>query len=1064
DAFWRNLRDGVESISCFTRDELVQEGISPALADHPDFVPAMGALRGADELDAGLFGLTPRDAEVLDPQHRLLLECAWAALEHAGHAAIRDDRPVGVFAGTSASGYVNHLRASPEVVDAVGSTRISLWNDRDQLASGVSYRLNLRGPSLTVQTACSTSLVAVHLACQSLATGECDLALAGGVSARPPLRGGYLYTPGGIASPDGHVRAFDADARGTVGGQGVGLVALRRLADALAEGDTIHAVIRGSAINNDGAQKVGYTAPSVEGQARVISEALAVAGVDAGSLQYVEAHGSGTPLGDAIEIKALGEVLGRAARGGSPCALGSVKTNLGHLDAAAGVAALIKTVLALKHGQIPPSLSCAVPHPGLEALGGRLFVNTALRPWTADGAPRRAGVSSFGIGGTNAHVVLEEAPPRRPSGPSRGAQLLVLSAKTPTALAAAARNLAEYLEGDAAPLADAAYTLRTGRRELEHRLAVVCGDAAEGAARLREAALRASAPVPRNERPAAFLFPGLGMHHVDMGRGLYDAEPVFQGAVDECCDLLRPVLGEDLREALFPAEGGPRGGGWELRRLLGRGGDSSGASPLDDTRLAQPAVFVTEYALARLWMSWGVTPRGMLGHSLGEYVAACVAGVLRLEDALRLVALRAKLIGALPAGAMLAVPLGEAVLREILPPGLDLAAVNTTESCVVAGPVEEISAFEAALAERGTVSRRLVAGHAFHSRAMAPVAEELERLVAGFDLRAPEIPFVSDVTGTWITDEEARSPAYWARHLCGTVRFADGIATLRREPEWALLEVGPGQTLGAWALQHPSAESAGPPAVFSSLRHPHNRVDDLRFLLETLGGAWAAGVPVDWAAFGADERRHRVPLPAYPFERRRYWVGPPRKDAGPAAAAAAETAATAAPMERVEERAAASVESTPKGPDVMENGLAAAHGAAPRTRAEAVLDRLTEIAAELTGIDAARIDPGVDLFRIGFDSLFLLQAIQVIEKRLGVRLSLVEMLEEMTTLEAIARHIDRVLPPEAVVHDPQPAPEPAAAPAVASPAAAAPAEAPRRVPVPPVFFPPLPPLPPLPAA
>jgi amino acid adenylation domain-containing protein len=1051
DAFWRNLRAGVESIAFFTRDELLAEGTPAALADHPDFVPAMGALRGADELDAALFGLTPRDAEVLDPQHRLLLECAWSALEHAGHDPARGDRPVGVFAGSSASGYVRHLQASPEVVEAVGYTRIHLWNEKDHLAPGVSYRLNLRGPSLTVQTACSTSLVAVHLACQSLATGECDLALAGGVSARPPFKGGHLYTPDGIVSPDGHVRAFDADARGTVGGQGVGLVALKRLDDAIAEGDTIHAVIRGSALNNDGAQKVGYTAPSVEGQARVISEALAVAGVDAGTLQYVETHGSGTPLGDAIELKALGEVLGRAG-GESPCAIGSVKTNLGHLDTAAGVAALIKTVLSLRHGEIPPSLHCAVPHAGVEALGGRLFVNTALRPWARNGAPRRAGVSSFGIGGTNAHVVLEEAPPREPSGPSRARHLLVLSAKTPTALAAAAENLAAFLEGDGAPpLADAAYTLQTGRRELEHRLAVVCADAAEGAARLRQAAARAASPVPRTERPVAFLFPGLGMHHVDMGRGLYDAEPAFREAVDAGCELLQPVLGEDLRGVLFSA--GPRdaeekGGGWDLRRLLGRRDREADASPLDETRLAQPAVFVVEYALAKLWMSWGVAPRGMLGHSLGEYVAACVAGVLRLEDALRLVALRAERIDALPPGAMLAVPLGEAALREILPPALDLAAVNTPESCVVSGALDEIERFEAALAERGTVSRRLVAGHAFHSRAMAPVAAELERLVAGFELRAPEIPFVSNVTGTWITDDEARSPAYWARHLCGTVRFADGVAALRREPDWALLEVGPGQTLGAWALQHPSADAAGGRAVFSSLRHPQNRVDDLHFLLESLGGVWAAGVPVDWAAFGADERRHRVPLPGYPFERKRYWVDAPREDRTAAAVKERGTADQGA-----EERGAVPIESTGKGPDVMENGLAAA--AEGTARRQAVLGRLTQIAAELTGIDVGRIATDVDLFRIGFDSLLLLQGIQLIEKRLGVRLSLVEMLEEMTTLDGIARHVDAALPPDVRVQDPNAAPEPAPAPA---PLAAAPAlaEAPRRVPAPSAFFPPLP--------
>jgi len=1072
DAFWRNLREGVESVAFFTREQLRAAGGHPAVTEHPELVPAMGELRGADEVDALLLGLTPRDAEVLDPQHRVLLECAWAALEHAGCDPARLGRPVGVFAGSAASAYVHRLEARPALMQAVGSTRVGLWNEKDQLAAGISYRLDLRGPSLSVQTACSTSLVAVHLACQSLLNGECDLALAGGVSIQVPLQRGYVFSPDGILSPDGHVRAFDAEARGTVGGNGAGLVALKRLDDALADGDTVHAVIRGSAINNDGAQKVGYTAPSVSGQARVIAEALSVAGVDAGTLQYVEGHGSGTPLGDAIELKAVGQVLARAGAG-HPCAIGSVKTNLGHLDTAAGVAGLIKTVLAMENREIPPSLNCAAPHPEIEAAGGRVFVNTALRPWERNGAPRRAGVSSFGIGGTNAHVVLEEAPPRAPSGPSRDLQLLVVSARTPSALAAAAGNLAAHLEGEAPPLADAAFTLQNGRRELEHRLAVVCRDAREGAARLREAAVRPPAPVPAAGRPVAFLFPGLGMHHVDMARGLYDAEPVFRAAVDECCELLRPVLGSDLRDVLYAAiPGGPpapsaegegaagKTGGWDLRALLGRGGAAEpAATPLDDTRLAQPAVFVTEYALARLWTQWGVRPQALLGHSLGEYVAACVAGVLRLEDALRLVALRARLIDALPHGAMLAVPMGEEALRRILPGALDVAAVNTPESCVVSGAADDVAAFEALLAERGTVSRRLPTRHAFHSRAMAPVAAELERLIATFTLRAPEIPFVSNVTGTWIGDDEACSPAYWARHLTQAVRFADGVATLRETPGWALLEVGPGQTLGAWAMQHPAGGGAGGDVVLSSLRHPHNRVPDLRFLLETLGGLWAAGVAVDWAGFTADERRHRVTLPGYPFERKRYWV-----DAPPAEAAAEAEAAGAERMEVEDDEAGGPADDVragavsagaaqggaahTKGPDVMENRTAAAS-----PRYDAVLARLKTIASELTGIGEAEVETELDLFQAGFDSLLLLQAIQAIEKWIGVRLSLVEMLEDMASLGAIARHIDAVLPADSIVVDAEnPPAEPATVRDAAAPAA--PAEPARTIVAPPAFFPP----------
>ncbi|HEX6038059.1 type I polyketide synthase, partial [Longimicrobium sp.] len=884
-AFWRNLRGGVESIARFGRGEMLDAGADPARVDDPAWVPAGGALADADGLDAGLLGLTPRDAQILNPQHRVLLECAWAALEHAGYDPARAGRPVGVFAGSGTNAYLEHVLARPDLVRDLGPIRVRVANDKDHLAAGISYRLDLRGPSLAVQTACSTSLVAVHLACQSLLAGDCDLALAGGVSIGVAQRRGYLYTPDGILSPDGRCRAFDAQARGTVAGSGAGLVVLKRLDDALADGDTVHAVIRGSAINNDGAEKVGYTAPGLAGQARVISEAWSVAGVDPSTAQYVETHGTGTPLGDAVELQALAQVLARSG-GGHPCAIGSVKPNVGHLDAAAGIAGLIKAVLALAHGELPPSLHCAVPHPEIAASGGRVAVNTELRPWVRNGTPRRAGVSSFGIGGTNAHVVLEEAPPPAPSGPSRAAQLLVVSARTPTALATLAGRLAHALEHEGPPLADAAFTLRTGRRELEHRLSVVCGDAAEGAARLRAAAARGTRPVPRTDRPVAFLLPGLGMHHVDMARGLYEAEPAFRAAVDECCDILQPLLGTDLRTVLYPPRGarppgdGETGDGWDLRGMLGR--DGAAPSPLDDTRLAQPAVFVVDYALARLWTGWGVRPRALLGHSLGEYVAACLAGVLPLDDALRLVALRARLIGALPAGAMLAVPLGEAALREVLPPALDLAAVNTPESCVVSGPPADVEAFQGLLQARGTVSRRLAAGHAFHSRALAPVAAEVERLAAGMGLRAPQIPFVSNVTGTWITDDEARSPAYWARHLCAPVRFADGVATLRREPGWVLLETGPGQTLGAWALQHPAGGVPDDRAVLSSLRHPHNRVDDQAFLLESLGGAWAAGVSVDWDAFGEGERRRRIPLPGYPFERARYWVDAPRPAAAPA--------------------------------------------------------------------------------------------------------------------------------------------------------------------------------------
>ncbi|HEV2735793.1 MAG TPA: aminotransferase class III-fold pyridoxal phosphate-dependent enzyme, partial [Longimicrobiaceae bacterium] len=820
-----------------------------------------------------------------------------------------------------------------------------------------------------------------------LVNGECDLALAGGVSVALPIKNGYLYLQGGINSPDGHCRAFDAEAKGSVGGSGAGVVVLKRLEQALEDGDTIHAVIRGTAVNNDGSDKVGFTAPSVHGQSKVIREALSVAAVEPETVGYVETHGTGTLLGDAIELRALHQVF--AGERAHPCAIGSIKTNLGHLDAAAGVTGLIKAVLALEHGEIPPSLNCRTPHPEIAAGGGVLRVATELQPWVRNGTPRRAGVSSFGIGGTNAHAVLEEAPESEPSGPSREHQLLVLSARTPTALDAAAERLADALEGRAAPLPDAAYTLRIGRRAMEHRLAVVCRDAEEAvnALRGRPAGRRAGAA----RRPVVFLFPGTGTQYAGMGRGLYEGEPVYREAVDRCCELLRPVLGVDLRATLFAAEEDG-----DASALLGR------------TRFAQPAVFVTEYALSQLWTGWGIRPAAMIGHSLGEYTAACLAGVFRLEDALRMVALRALRIDALPGGVMLAVPLAEAELRGILPAGVDLAAVNTPGSCVAAGPAAEVEALEAVLAERGVASRRLQTSHAFHSRMVAPVAAELERLLAGCELRAPEIPFVSNVTGSWITDDEACSPAYWARHLCEPVRFAAGLDTLGRESGWAALEVGPGQALGRWASQHASA-AGEEPAVFASLRPPRSGTADGRFVLEALGGLWSAGVEVDWAAFSRDERRRRVALPTYPFERERFWVERPR---------------------RAPEAPPSDPRSTQGGERAIGQPVAAP-AAAPSpspspARREAILGRLKQIAAGLTGVPEDRIPADAHFLETGFDSLLLLQALQAVEKQLGVRVPLVQLLEEIRTLDGLADHLDAALPP-----DPEPAApvrEPAAAP------------------------------------
>ncbi len=891
--FWRNLRDGIDSLQTFGEAEMLAAGTRPETIAAPNFVGAGQLLDDVDLFDAGFFGFAPREAELLDPQHRLFMECCWQALEQAGYAVEDYDGWIGVYGGVSLSSYLFHNIAShPEIVAQVGDFQTILSTDRDYLTTRVSYKLNLKGPSVNVQTACSTSLAAVHFACQALLAYQTTIALAGGVRVTFPRKTGYLHQKGGIVSPDGHCRAFDADAAGAFFGEGVGVVALKRLSEALADGDAIHAVIRGTAMNNDGAGKVGYTAPSVEGQSEVISFAQSIAGVDPDSIQYVEAHGSATPLGDPIEVTALTQAFrARTDRRGF-CALGSVKTNVGHLEAAAGVAGLLKTVLALENKILPPSLHFEKPNPSIDFESSPFFVNTEAREWPADGGPRRAGVSSFGMGGTNVHAVLEEAPKPEPAAPSRPWQLLVLSARSETALDAATANLAAHLERQEQDLADVAHTLQVGRRAFTHRRILVCKDRDDALAALQVSDPRRllSATPETARRPVIWMLSGLGEHYPGMGAGLYRSEPVFREAVDRCAEILRPHLGLDLRQELYP--GGPEAHetgstGFDLKRLLGRDPRPAPAGRLAETWLAQPAVFVTGYALACLWKQWGVEPRGLIGYSLGEYLAACLAGVFSLEDALRVVAGRAKLIQELPAGAMLAVPLSEAEVAPLLGDDLSLAAVNGPAFSVVAGPPEAVAVLEERLTAQGKSCRRLTTTHAFHSRMMEPVAPRLAELLRGVTLRAPEVPLVSNVTGTWMTPEEAVDPEYWTRHLLRPVRFGEGLAELWREPARLLLEVGPGQALATLALQHPASAAAQAP-VLRSLRHPSEQRPDAAMVLETLGRLWLSGASVDWKGFRGDERRRRVPLPTYPFERQRFFIEAARRQPAPIAAVAAD--------------------------------------------------------------------------------------------------------------------------------------------------------------------------------
>ncbi len=847
--FWSNLCAGAEAMTFSSRDDLSESGLDPALLDHPNLVPAAAVLDGIDLFDSSFFGYSPREAELMDPQHRFALECAWEALENAGYDPHRYAGSIGVYAGTGMSSYLLRLLSRRGGAATLDGLQLTLGNDKDYLTTRISYKLDLRGPSVSVQTACSTSLVAVHLACQSLNDGECDMALAGGVSIRAPQPLGYLYQEGSILSPDGHCRAFDARARGTVFGNGVGLVVLKRFQDAEADRDYIYAVIKGSAVNNDGHHKVGFTAPSVEGQAAVIRRAMQVAGVDPASIGYVEAHGTGTALGDPIEIAALKLAFG----GGSPghCGIGSVKTNVGHLDTAAGIAGLIKTTLALDRSLLPPSLHFEHANPDLQLESSPFHVITTATAWSSNGAPRRAGTSSFGIGGTNAHVVLEEAPVRAGGAPSLRPRLFVLTARTETALERVASRLAAWLaQRPGADLADVAYTSQVGRTRFGWRRTVVAASLSETLAVLQSPDL--SPPVVRDaeRKPSVvFLFPGQGAQHVNMGLGLYQTEPVFRERIDACSEILGQHLGRDLRELLYPTAGG--------------------SEELVQTRVAQPALFAVEYALAHLWMDWGVRPAALLGHSVGEYVAACLAGVFSLEDALTLVAARGALMQQCEPGAMLAVALSEDEVVNLLGSELCLAAVNAPRLCVLSGRLPAVEQLRTRLEHQGVPCRLLRTSHAYHSSLMDPALGAFRERVAKVRLHGPKLRCLSNLTGRPLEHQQATDPDYWVAHVRRTVRFADALTEALRMPDAVLLEVGPLRTLGKIARQDRDPSSMVP--VFASLPELDSPTTDHASMLTALGHLWSEGVDVDWANFHRGDRRARVPLPAYPFERQRFW-------------------------------------------------------------------------------------------------------------------------------------------------------------------------------------------------
>ena len=989
DEFWRNLARGVSAISTFRPDELDHCQAKADPANAANYVGARSVLEGEDLFDAAFFGIYPKQAEVMDPQHRIFLECAWEALESAGYNPETHPGLTGLYAGLSLNTYLLYNLSSkpgfaPEFAASYpgGSYDTLFGNDKDFLTTRVAHKLNLRGPCVTVQTACSTSLVAVVHAYYSLLTYQCDMALAGGVSITFPQRRDYLYQPEGMVSRDGACRSFDAEASGTVFGSGAGIVVLKRLTEALADGDHIRAVILGGAINNDGAGRVGYAAPGVEGQASVIALAHDAAGVGADTIGYIEAHGTGTPLGDPIEVAALTQAFRRTTTRNGFCALGTAKTNVGHLDMAAGVTGMIKTVLQLERGLIPPLLNFQSPNPHIDFAGSPFFPVVKLTDWPRGKTPRRAGVSAFGVGGTNAHVVLEEAPLPVEAGPSRPVQLLVISARTATALEQASRNLKEHLAAHpTVPLADVAFTLQQGRKAFSHRRILIASDAADGAAKLErlEAGTVFSGEADPGGPSVVFLFPGQGAQSVGMGLELYEQEPVFREEVDRCAEILMIHLGMDIRQSLYPTAAGR----------------AQAEKEINETSITQPAIFIVEYALARLWQSWGVQPAILIGHSIGEYVCAVLAETFTLEDALALLAVRAKLMQALPTGSMLAVRLSGAEVDPLLPDQASIAAYNSAKLCTVSGPTDVLKRFQRDLEGRKVAARLLPTSHAFHSAMMDPMLPEFTAAVAGTRRLAPKLRWISTCTGTFITPEDMADSGYWSRQLRQAVRFSDALSLVAGDHRHVLLEVGPGQTLSQLARQHPGR----PPelVVLSSFGPGHEASEEMSSLYAALGRLWVAGATPDWDRLHAGERRRRVPLPTYPFERKRFWVEPTTQ---PFARVTPENISLAGNSHPTVASAAPAAVNDGNADLVIPSSRAARR---PRLATE-----VRQAMEELSGMQLA--SDSQSFLDLGFDSLFLTQASQALQKQFGVKITFRQLIRDLNTVEALAGHLDSALP------------------------------------------------------
>ncbi|MEM8953162.1 MAG: amino acid adenylation domain-containing protein [Verrucomicrobiota bacterium] len=995
DDFWHNLANGTDSISHFDREE-TENGEH---FDHPDFVAAKGILNDIESFDAAFFGILPKDARLMDPQQRVFLELAWEAMEHAGYDTERYRGRVGVYAGAYFDSYLlNNLCTNREFLAdflpsiQVGSLQTELGNDKDYLATRVAFKMNLRGPSMTLQTACSTSMVAIVQACTAIRSGQCDMAIAGGITITLPVKRGYFYTEQGMLSKDGKCCAFDANASGTVFGNGAGIVVLKKLSEAIRDKDHIHSVIRGTGINNDGGVKHSYTAPSVDGQVEVIRMAHNDAGVDPTSISYIEAHGTGTPLGDPIEVKALTEAFGYPSGQKQYCALGSLKTNIGHLDVASGVCGLIKTSLSMENRELPPVVNYHSPNPKIDFKNSPFYVNDKLAKWTPpDNSPLRAGISAFGVGGTNAHIVVEEAPVITSTPSARPTQIFLLSARSNEALSHATENLAALAESSSHGVdpADAAYTLAVGRKAFRHRRATIAADLGNLSQCLQDPKRTFAAVADRNNPGVTFMFPGQGSQHLNMAREFYDVEPRFREIVDECSDVLEPLINCRLTEVLFPKA---------------KEHHDAATNRLKNTVFAQPAIFVIEYALAALWKSWGVQPKAMIGHSVGEFVAACHAGVFSLEEGLKLLAERGRLMGNLPNGAMLSVRLSENELLARLPHALDLATINGPELCVVAGPSDAAESFRKELEADNIIAKPLHTSHAFHSRMMDPVIEPFAKCLDSISLKAPDTPILSTVTGMWLDETTATNSQYWASHLRKPVRFHTCVAKIAEEPEQIFLEIGPGQTLTSLARQ--TVDRTDQHLVVATCQHISEPGSDYANSLASLGKLWTAGVEVDWTAFYRHEDRKRAVLPTYPFERKRHWVEPTPLHS--------HQSSPADPSEQHPDQAIPTT--TAIRPPSAETMIAKS-----TSRIGTLTEKVRAVLADLSGIPESDLISSATLLELGFDSLLLTQVSKALQDEFQTPVMMRQLMDDLATINAIVAHLDNTLSPE--LYQEQAAPE-----------------------------------------